>query len=293
VSDGKARPPIRAVDAHVHFWDPATLRYPWLDEAAMLRRSYLPNDYPAISAGHVESVIFVEANCSPEQASTEVAFISRLRSSFPWIGGVVAFVDMLDESARPRRLDELLMTEGVAGVRHNIQGHPRGFCLQPAFERGVRAAGKSGFAFDICATFDQLDEVGLLVERLPDTQFVLDHCGKPDIAHDGYDAWAAALERLSRCQNLWCKISGLLSEARADQQTAEALGPYIAHARDCFGAARLIYGSDWPVVTASGSESIWWDIVEKCTAPWPDDERHAFFVSNAGRAYHLSHVNNG
>lgn len=292
MSDGKPQR-IRAVDAHVHFWDPAQLNYPWLDNAPAMRRGYLPGDYPAIPARQIESVIFVEANCAPEQASIEVAFVSRLRASFPWIAGIVAFVDMLDEEARTRRLDELLMVDGAVGIRHNIQGHPPGFCAQPAFERGVRAVGESGFAFDLCATFDQLDDVNRLVERAPDTPFVLDHCGKPDIAHDGFDTWATSLERLAGSPNVSCKISGLFSEARPDQRTPEALRSYISHARECFGAARLIYGSDWPVVATSGGESTWRDVVEACTATWPDDERHAFFVGNAERAYHLSHVNNG
>jgi len=279
---------VRVIDAHVHFWDPSALRYPWLDAEPALAAPFLPSGYAPLASGEVDAVVFVEANPAPELAAAEVAWVNELADAEPRIAGIVAFVDLLDEARRDAALARLSRTPRVVGVRHNIQHEPAGFALQPAFVHGVQAVGALGRSFDLCITADQMDEVIVLVERCPDVTFVLDHCGKPAIRDDAYDAWARALERLASHDRVSCKLSGLLTESRVDQRSADALGRWIEQARRCFGAQRLLYGSDWPVSTLAGDAGRWRAIVDAVTASWPDAERQALFADNASRIYGIS-----
>ena len=271
------------IDAHVHFWDPATLHYPWLDETPALAEPFLPRDFAPLAGGAVDAVVFVEANCAPAQAAEEVAWVDRLADLEPRIAWIVAFIDLLDEAHRDTALARLERTKRVVGVRHNIQHQPAGFALQPAFERGVRAVGDRGLPFDLCITADQLPEVVRLVEQCPDTAFVLDHCGKPSIRDDAFEGWAQQLERLARYERVTCKLSGLLTESREEQRSASAMERWIARARDCFGASRLVYGSDWPVSTLAGGARRWRAILDDITIAWSTEDRRALFAENARR----------
>jgi L-fuconolactonase len=275
---------MRVVDAHVHFWDPATLHYPWLDGILALKRSFLPRDYP----DDVHAMVFVEANCAPRESAEEVAFVERLAADDRRIVGTVAYVDLLGEDERARALDRLGNVPRVVGVRHNIQGTPKGTCLDPRFGRGVRDVGARGYVFDLCATADQLADVAALAERCPETRLVLDHCGKPAIREDAFDEWARNLGRIASFANVSCKLSGLLTESRADQRNARALAPYVRHVMECFGVTRVLYGSDWPVSTLAGAASLWRSIVDELTAAWPVADRHSLFAENAIRLYRLS-----
>jgi len=279
---------LRVIDAHVHFWDPSVLRYPWLAGEPALATPFRPSDLAPLTSGEIDAVVFVEANPASDQAADEVTWVDSLADSDPRIAGIVAFVDLLDEPRRDASLARLNRTPRVVGVRHNIQHQPEGFALQPAFVDGVRAVGASGRPFDLCITADQLDEVIELVKRCPDVKFVLDHCGKPAIRDDAYDSWARDVERLASHERVSCKISGLLTEAREDQRSADSLERWIERARECFGASRLLYGSDWPVCTLGGGADRWRTIVDAVTAGWTEAERRALFADNASRIYGVS-----
>ena len=136
--------------------------------------------------------------------------------------------------------------------------------------------------------FKGADGPAVLVERCPDVSFVLDHCGKPAIRDDAYDAWARALERLASHDRVSCKISGLLTESREDQRSADVLARWIEPVRACFGARRLLYGSDWPVCALAGGAGRWRAIVDAVTASWPHPDRQALFADTALRIYGIS-----
>lgn len=284
---------LRVVDSHVHFWDPSVLRYPWLAELPALRRSFLPSDFGPLQSRAVDAVIFVEANCAHGESALEVEWVERLAEQEPRIAGIVAFVDLLDEPGRAEALARLARSSRVVGVRHNIQLEPRGFAIQPAFVRGVHDVGARGLPFDLCITADQLAEVVDLVEQCPDTRFVLDHCGKPAIGDDAFSDWAGPLERLAAHDRVSCKLSGLLTDSRADQRDARSLAPYLEHALACFGPSRILYGSDWPVCVLGGGAEHWLAVVEETTAAWPEADRRAFFAENAARFYRLPVAVNG
>jgi predicted TIM-barrel fold metal-dependent hydrolase len=232
--------------------------------------------------------VFVEANCAPVESAREIAFVEELAVREPRIAATVAFVDLLDERGREEALERVARSGRAVGVRHNIQGQPAGFCLREEFVRGVQEVGGQGLTFDLCITANQLTEVTELVRRAPGTQFVLDHCGKPAIRDDAFEPWAADLTRFARQHgNVFCKVSGLFTEARPEQWTYDALHPYLDHVLHCFGPSRLMYGSDWPVVTLAGGAAAWNDLIGRFTAGWSDADRQRFYADNAIRFYGL------
>ena len=279
---------VEAVDAHVHFWDPVTMHYPWHQGHPSLQRMYLPRDYSPLATDAAKGVVFVQADCLPSESTREVAFVERLAADEPRILAIVAFVDLLDESNRGAALDWLSRSPLVVGVRQNIQGHDAGFAIQDAFVRGVQEVGARGFTFDLCITGGQVDEVTELVARCPDTRFVLDHCGKPAIRDDAFDPWADAIERLASHAGVHCKLSGLLTEASAEQRNVEGVRRYAEHVVRCFGPSRMIYGTDWPVSILGGGAERWRSITDDLTSTWSDDDRRAFYAGNAARFYGLN-----
>ena len=151
----------------------------------------------------------------------------------------------------------------------------------------MKATTTHGLTFDLCVTEDQLPDALRLVQLCPETQFVLDHCGKPAIRANDMTAWSANLAALAECANVACKVSGLLTEANEDQRSIDALRPYLDHVHACFGADRLLFGSDWPVLTLAGGTASWRSIADQFTAAWADEERDAFYAGNAMRIYGL------
>jgi len=280
--------PLGVVDAHVHFWDPAVLHYPWLGRVPDLLRSFLPADYASATAGiDVDAVILVEANCLPEQTLREVDFFEQRAESGPPVAGIVAFASLTTPSELDRLLDALTARPKVKGVRHNIQGAAPGFCTQVSFVDGVRKVGARGLTFDLCATHDQLSDVLQLVRACPDTRFVLDHCGKPSIRDRVIDPWRADIACLAECGNVWCKLSGLVTEASHTTWREADLIPYASHVVERFGTDRVMYGSDWPVLTLAARYPDWFGFTERFTERWSDAERRCFYQDNATSAYAL------
>jgi len=274
------------VDAHVHFWDPSGLRYAWLDGLPALDRRFLPADYATATTGiAVDAMVLVEANCLPRQTLDEVVFFERLAELDSRVTGIVPFASLTAPGELERTLDVLAAAPLVKGIRHNIQGEAPGFCTQPSFVEGVRKVGSRGLTFDVCATHDQLREVVELVHQCPDTRFILDHCGKPAIRDGLLEPWRTDIADLAECANVWCKLSGLVTEAaRAGWREADLL-PYASHVVDRFGTERVMYGSDWPVVTLAAGYADWFRFTEHFTSSWSEAERRAFYRDNALRAY--------
>ena len=199
----------------------------------------------------------------------------------------MAFASLTAPTELDRTLDALVARPLVRGVRHNIQGEAPGFCTQPSFVEGVRQAGARGLTFDLCATHKQLREVVELVRMCPDTRFVLDHCGKPAIRDRLVDPWRSDIADLAECANVWCKLSGLVTEASSSDWRQADLVPYASHVVEKFGTERVMYGSDWPVLTLATGYAAWFGFTEWLTKGWSDTERRGFYRENALRAYEL------
>ena len=277
------------VDTHVHFWDPRTLRYPWLEQIPVLERPFLPDDYATATAGMpIEKLVVVECDCDRSESPRELAYFEQLAESEPRLAGIVAFVDLTRDDESLRAIDAAATAPTVKGVRHNIQGEQPGFCLQPAFVNAVRHVGERGLVFDLCVTHDQLGDTMELVRACPDTQFVLDHCAKPAIRDLRTEPWGENIARLAELENVAaCKISGLLTEADHRRWRAEDVLAYADHAATCFGAERVMYGSDWPVLTLAGDYVQWLELTQRLTSEWTERARSAFYHDNAIRVYGL------
>lgn len=276
------------IDTHVHFWDPARLRYTWLDSVPAINRAFTPTDIVAASAGlDLAKIVFVQADAVPEQALEEVEWISELAQSEPRIAGIVADARLeRGDAARPQ-LEALRQCPLVKGVRRLIQSEPLGFSLQPNFVRGVQILAGFGFSFDICIYHPQMRDVIQLVAQCPNVSFVLDHIGKPDIRNAVIEPWAAQIAELAEFPNVHCKLSGMVTEADHNHWTTRDLRPYAEHVLEVFGPDRIMFGSDWPVATLASTYRDWFETVRAFIGELTEDEQKNILYNNAARFYRL------
>jgi L-fuconolactonase len=176
----------------------------------------------------------------------------------------------------------------VRGVRRLLQSEADdAFCLRPDFVRGVRRLARFGFSFDLCVFHRQLANATELVRRCPEVRFVLDHIGKPAIKEGRLEPWRAELKALAALPNIWCKVSGLVTEADWAKWTAADLRPYLEHVRACFGPERLMFGGDWPVSTQATDYPRWVATVDELWCGCPPAELRRLYVANAEQFYQI------
>jgi len=275
-------------DAHAHFWSPSRFDYGWISGDSPFARDFLLDDYGRASEGvPVERMVFVECDCDPRQSVAEATWVREMSDADPRIRGIVAHAELTDAVRLDGVLDALAANPLVRGVRHNIQGRPAGFCLQPAFVEGVRKAWGRGLHFELCITHDQMEDAIGLVRQCPGVRFMLDHCGKPGIQAGLTEPWASRMRELAQHPDVYCKVSGLLTEADWTAWTEEEVMGYMASAAEAFGPARIVYGSDWPVSTVAGGYAAWHRVALRFTEGWDAGRRQDFFHDNAGRFYRL------
>ena len=281
--------PEYSVDAHVHFWNPQRLNYPWLASVPALNRVFLPDDYSAATkTANIGKMIFVECCCEPSQNRDEVKWISELAVRESRLIGIVAHASLERGIAVRDELAALAQFPLVKGVRRNLQGEADAdFCLQPDFVAGVRALAEFDFSFDVCIAHHQLTAVSDLVRRCPEVRFVLDHCGKPPIRQQLFKPWATQLKALAALPNVACKISGLLTEADLADWKPSDLQPFVRHAIDCFGFDRVMFGGDWPVLTLAGDCPRWLAVLDFCLAGATKSDLKKLFQTNAENIYHI------
>jgi L-fuconolactonase len=277
------------VDAHVHLWNPAQLRYSWLDGLPALNRTYLPPDYMAASAkANVSKFIFVECGCESAQSLAEVDWVSNLAKSEPRLKGIVAHAPLENGEAVRAGLEELANNSLVKGVRRNLQGErDAGFCMRPAFVAGVKLLAEFGFTFDLCGRHEQLGSITGLARRIPQVTFVLDHFGKPDVRGRRIEPWSADLNSLAALPNVVCKISGITTEANWQKWERADLEFYFDRALKCFGPDRVLFGSDWPVLTLATSYEHWVETVRAFLVSGKAIEQSKLFQTNAERIYRV------
>jgi len=276
------------VDSHIHFWDPQRLQYDWLSSAPAINRPFLPADLEQHAAGlNLEQIVFVQADCRPEQGLQEAAWITELARDQPWISGIVAYAPLEQGEAVRPYLDELAAYPLVKGVRRLIQSEAAGFCLQPGFIHGVRLLAEFGFSFDICILHHQLVDVISLVQRCPEVSFALDHLGKPAIKEQRLDPWRGQIESLAACPKVCGKLSGAVTEADLAQWTPADLQPYLDHCLTAFGLDRVLYGGDWPVSLLAASYRRWIETLDAATVHLSAADKNKLFSANARRFYRL------
>lgn len=276
------------VDSHVHFWEPSRLQYEWLAGLPAINHAYTPQRLDrSLGAANLQQMVFVQADCVPEQGLDEVAWVSGLAQMEPRLAGIVAFAPLEQGEQVRGWLERLAAFPLVKGVRRLLQAEPLGFARQPAFVAGVRLLAQFGYSFDICIVHPQMADMVWLVEQCPEVRFVLDHLGKPGIAAGLWEPWATELVRLAALPNVWCKLSGLVTEADHAAWRPADLQPYIDHALTCFGSERLMFGGDWPVLELATTYVGWRETAVSALAHLSEAEKRQIFCENGRLFYGL------
>ena len=278
------------IDGHQHFWDPARADYPWMDapELTPIRRAFGPADLaPLLQQNGIGASILVQ--CRFSVAETE-EFL-RIAAVTPFVIGVVGWADLtdgaLDETLH--RLRALPGGDRLVGIRHQVHDEADpDWLLREDVQRGLNAVFSHELAYDFLVRTRELPAAIATAQAFPRARFVLDHAAKPPIAEGFSRDWADRTAALAACGNVWCKISGLATEAKWTDWDAERLFPFVEHAANCFGEDRLIFGSDWPVCLLAGSYGAIKDALEACLAKLGPNLREKAFGANARQAYRIS-----
>ncbi|MDA9549309.1 amidohydrolase [Bradyrhizobium sp. CCBAU 45321] len=277
------------VDAHQHFWDPARADYPWMeaDELAPIRRAFGPADLvPLLQANGIDASILVQCRSALEETEEFL----RIADATPSVIGVVGWADLTD-AALGEMLDRLRALPGgdkLVGIRHQVHDElDADWLLREDVQRGLTAVFAHDLAYDFLVRSRELPAAVATAQAFPHARFVLDHAAKPPIAEGGSAEWSERIAVLAACGNVWCKISGLATEAVWNDWNAERLFPFVEHAAKCFGEDRLIFGSDWPVCLLAGSYGEITTALEACLARLGPRVRDKAFGVNAAQAYRL------
>lgn len=274
------------IDAHQHFWIYSPGEYGWIDDSmAALRRDFLPSDLqPELESSGFHGSVVVQARQKPE----ETRWLLELAESSKWILGVVGWVDLRSPEVRSQ-LKALTRNPKLVGVRHIVQSEPDDrFLLQPDFLRGISALEDFDLAYDILIYTKHLPVAAEFVQRFPRQRFVLDHLAKPPIKSGDIDFWAKGIRRLAEFPNLFCKLSGLVTEADWRQWEPEQIAPFLDIAFEAFGPDRLMIGSDWPVCLVAASYARWVEVVKTHMLGQTPECRDRVLGGNAQRFWRLT-----
>jgi L-fuconolactonase len=233
------------IDTHHHLWSYKPEAYGWIDESMdVLKRDYLPTDLLSeIHPTGIWGTVVVQAR----QTLEETRWLLELSEESPFIKGVVGWIDLRAEKMSAQ-LEEFATNPKLVGLRHVLQDEPdEDFMLHPDFTGGIGQLKAFNLTYDILILHTQVEKACRLVAMFPEQKFVLDHMAKPPIRSGKIHPWKEQMEHLARYPNVWCKISGLVTEADHRRWTYEEMVPYLEVVTKAFGAKRIMVGSDWPV----------------------------------------------
>ncbi len=271
------------IDAHQHFWRYNPARDGWItDEMAVLKNDFLPVHLsPELVANNMQGCIAVQA----DQSEAETRFLLDLAEQHDIIQGVVGWVDLCADNVA-ERLEALSKYPKLCGFRHIVQAEADDrFMLRPAFLRGIKSLEEFGFTYDILIYARQLPAALELVSRLPNQLFVIDHTAKPPIRKKLRIPWANDLCAIAENPNVYCKVSGLVTEAEWHQWTPDDFKPYLDTVFTAFGANRLMFGSDWPVCLLGARYRQVVELVREYMSDFPQMDVEKVFGLNAAQFY--------
>ncbi len=279
---------VPVTDTHVHFWDIDRSDLYWMtpeleEQLRPLRRSFGPDDLdPERRAVGVDRIVIVQA----ARSEWDHRQWFRLSEQYPWIVAVVGWVDLAAPDVGAR-LDAHTTHPAFRGVRATAENEPDpDWLARPEVHRGIAAVAERGLTLDLLVRVEHLPHVPRLAERFPSLTLVVDHLAKPPIASGELALWRERMRALVPYPNVWCKLSGLLTEA-GPRPTADAIRPVVEFALEQFGPARLLWGSDWPVATLAADYRTTFQTYAALTAALREAERAAVFGGNAARVYRL------
>jgi L-fuconolactonase len=272
------------IDSHHHFWRYSVEEYGWIDDAMkVIRRDFLPDDLRAeIRGAGVDGVISVQAR----QTLDETRWLLSMAEQNDFIKGVVGWVP-LQFPETGTLLEQFSSHWKLRAVRHVCQGEPDGFMLGKSFNAGIARLKEFGLVYDILIFERQLREAAKFVDQHPEQVFVLDHIAKPRIKANELDPWRENIRELARRPNVYCKISGLVTEADYNLWSPAQLAPYVEHVLEVFGPKRLMLGSDWPVIRVACDYAKWIGLVRGWIAKLSPAEQARILGGTAVEAYGL------
>jgi len=273
------------IDAHQHFWNIETLHYPWLSsELGILYRTYEPTDLePHITACQVQGTVVVQA----AHDLRETAWLIELAQQTPWIMGVVGWVGLTADDLEAQ-LSGFLPSGMLCGVRHQVHDEldPE-WALQANVVRGLKVLAQHGLPYDLLVRPPHLKHLPRLFEHVPDMRWIVDHCAKPEIAAGTLEPWLSDMRAVAHYPNVYCKVSGLITEADHATWTTTDIRPYVEAVLELFGPSRLLWGSDWPVCLLGGSYERVHSLVNELIAELTPTEQAAIWGGTARSVYNL------
>jgi L-fuconolactonase len=274
------------IDTHLHFWDLGRFQYPWMTPArASLRRNYLPEDAkPLLAAAHVDQGVVVQAHHS----LAESRWLLELAATHDFLAGAVVWVD-LTSPAVGKDLDDLQRHPKFKGIRHIVEDEPDdAWLLRPVVLAGLAELERRDIPYDLLVHPRHLQYIPALRDRCPRLRFVVDHIAKPRIREKQFDDWAREMEAVAALPQMWCKLSGMITEADGKNWTAADLRPYVDHVVKIFGYDRVMFGSDWPVCTLAGSYQQVVDALREALGPLAPANASRVWGATAREFYQLA-----
>ena len=273
------------IDSHQHFWNYEPEKHSWIDdEMSVIRRDFLSDDLQKVfDENGVDACVAVQA----DQTTEETDFLISLAENNNFIKGVVGWVDLRSESIEEDLL-KYKKYDVVKGFRHVVQEEQdHNFMLRPEFLNGIELLGKYDLCYDILIFPHQLGAALELVKKFPNQKFVIDHIAKPYIKDGFFEGWAVMMREIAKNQKVYCKISGIITEADYKTWTPELVHPYMKLVLESFGAGRVMYGSDWPVCLVAGNYSIVKALVTDFISDLSQEQQNAIMGGNAAKFYNL------
>lgn len=273
------------IDAHQHFWKFDPVRDSWIThEMSVIQRDFLPPDLqPVLKENDFDGCVVVQS----DQSEEENVFQLDNAAKNEFIKGVVGWVDLQSDNVE-ERLSYYSEFKKIKGFRHVLQGEAdRSLMLRSTFIKGISNLEKYSFTYDILIFPDQLKYIPQFVSSFPNQKFVIDHIAKPLIKEHKIDEWKREIQAVAELDNVWCKISGLVTEADWKQWKPADLTPYIDVVTEAFGTKRIMFGSDWPVCLVAASYDQILTIVRDYFSNFSVNEQDSFFGGNAFDFYNL------
>jgi L-fuconolactonase len=274
------------IDSHQHFWNFDPEKFDWItEEMSLIKKDFLPGDLKYIlQENNFDGCITVQV----QQTEEENSFLLNNAKDNDFIKGVVGWVDLQSENI-DERLAYYKQFERLRGFRHILQGEKkRDLMLSPGFKRGISLLNKYNFTYDVLIFPDQLVFAKQLVKEFPKQKFVIDHLAKPYIKDGRIEEWKKDMEAIGSFENVYCKISGMVTEADWKNWKAKDFFPYLDVVVKSFGTNRIMYGSDWPVCLVAASYEQVLNIVREYFSSFSKNEQDLFFGGNAVKFYNIN-----
>lgn len=276
---------MRVFDTHQHLIYPELFNYPWIDSAPALQKSFTLEQYQALTKDfRIERSLFVEVDTHEDESAKEAAHFCGLADDpASRIEGVIA-------AARPEHAQfemylDRISHRSLKGIRRVLYTQPTAMIEQLQFKENIKLLGKRSLTFDLCISEQQYSACYDLITHCPDTIFVLDHCGRPQMAEHTFVAWRSSLQRLAECPNVYCKLSGIIEQLNPQDDALSKLAPYFDICLELFGVNRVLWGSDWPVCELGGGLDNWLECTLQWAASLNAQERSRWLYDNAAALY--------